>query len=151
MRAFAAERGVIQHNTHLCMIEYPTRTWDAVRTFFRQLSESNAAFAPMHHAVEQLARSRYAGGLHPVTSMHTLRLYQHDAYSSFDEELRLDYEDGAFVVRHRTGTTPDPRFAIAPVAGVWTTRGSDPMALIDRAFHHLRWFVEYESTEHEDH
>jgi hypothetical protein len=97
----------------------------------------------MRAAVEQLATSPYAAGLYPVQSMHTVRLYQQDRVAPTDEELRLDFEDEAFVVRHRAGPTPDPRFALRPPAGVWTKRGPDAMALLERAFHHLRWFVEY--------
>jgi hypothetical protein len=97
----------------------------------------------MRDAVEQLATSPFAAGLYPVLSMHTVRLYQHDHAGPEDEEVRLDFEGGAFVVRHRTGATPDPRFTLQPTPGVWTKRGPDAIVLLERAFHHLRWFVEY--------
>ena len=125
------------------MTSYPTHTWAYVVEFFCQLAEQNTAFAPMRGAVEQLAAAPYAAGLYPVQSMHTLCLYQHDRAGPEDEQLRLDFEGGEFVVRYRAGGTPDPRFRLRPTAGVWTKRGSDPMALLDRALDHLRWFVEY--------
>jgi hypothetical protein len=99
------------------MREYPTHTWEDALTAFRARAESNPAFAPMRDAVERLAASPYAAGLHPVLSMHTLRLYQHEHAGSEDEEVRLDYEDGAFVVRHRAGTTSDPRSALSRYLG----------------------------------
>ena len=125
------------------MLEYPTHTWESVVDFFRQLADANPAFAPMGAAVEQLATSPYAAGLYPVQSMHTLRLYQQERAGPTDEELRLDFEDGAFVVCHRAGETPDPRFTLRAPPGVWTKRGPDAIVLLERAFHHLRWFVEY--------
>jgi hypothetical protein len=101
---------------------------------------------PMGDAVARIAESRYAAGLYPVQSMHTLLLYQHDYAGPEDEQLRLDCEDGELVVRYRAGTTPDPRFALRPPPGIWEKRGTDVIALLERAFHHLRWFVEYKSA-----
>jgi len=127
------------------MIEYRTHTWPQVVAAFERLASMNDQFAPMADAVARIASSPYATGLYPVQSMHTLRLYQHERYAQTDEELRLDLEDGSFAVRHRAGTTPDPRFTLSEPVGVWEKRGPDAMALLERAFHHLRWFVEYDA------
>jgi hypothetical protein len=129
------------------MTSYPTHTWAYVVEFFRQLAEQNTAFAPMRGDVEQLAVSPFAAALYPVQSMHTLCLYQHDRAGPEDEQLRFEFEGGEFMVRYRAGSTPDPRFRLRPTAGVWTKRGSDPMALLDRACHHPRWFVEDRAPE----
>ena len=125
------------------MIEYLTQAWPDVVSFYDRLVDEASDFAPMAEFVRQLAASPYAAGLHPVTSMRTLRLFQHDHVAGTDEEVRVDFEDGVFVVRHRAGATPDPHFALRPPPGVWTKRGADGFALLERAFHHLRWFVEY--------
>ena len=128
------------------MKEYPTHSWEYVVRSMREYAAANSYFAPMRDAVTQLAASPYASGLHPVLSMHTVRLYQHERASAADEEVRLDFEDGEFVVRHLPGGTPDPRFTINQPAGIWTRRGSNAMALLERALHQLRWFNEYRSV-----
>jgi hypothetical protein len=125
------------------MISYPSQAWPDVISFYDHLARDTPALAPMAAFVHHLAASPYSAGLHPVTSMQTLRLFQHDHVEGTDEEVRVDFEDGAFVVRYRAGATPDPRFALRPPPGVWTKRGPDGIALLERAFHHLRWLVEY--------
>ena len=125
------------------MLEHRTHTWEYVLGSLRKLAAANAYFEPMRDAMAQLAASPYAAGLYPVLSMHTVRLYQNEHYSAFDEELRLDFEDAEFVLRHRSGSTPVPQFAKSKVAGVWVKRGPQAMPLLERAFHHLRWFNEY--------
>src|SRR6266516_4985174 len=92
------------------MKEYPTHSWEYVVAAFDETAAANNYFAPMLAAVEQLAASPYADGLYPILSMHTVRLYQNERVTEIDEELRLDFEDGQFVVRHRSGFTGDPRF-----------------------------------------
>lgn len=127
------------------MIEYPTHTWPQVVAEFISLAEAEPSFLPLSHAVEQLASSAYASGLCPVKAMHTLQLYQLDRFQLGDERLLLSYENGAFVVRHLARGTPDPLLSLQPVGG-WTKRGPDALSLLARAFHHLRWFVEYDGT-----
>jgi hypothetical protein len=120
------------------MSRYPTHSWHDVVDQFRKYSP-----APLADAVAQIAASRYAG-LHPVASMHTLLLYQHDpAGHPEDERLVLDYESGEFVLRYQPGRVPDHAAALRVEQPTWTKRGKDSMALLDRAIHHLRWFVEY--------
>jgi len=76
--------------------------------------------------------------------MHTLLLYQHDlAGHPEDERLVLDYESGEFVLRYQPGRAPDHPAALPAVPATWTKRGNDALALLDRAVHHLRWFLEY--------
>lgn len=128
------------------MTRYPTHSWDYVVPMFHQFAAEVPALALLGPAVARVAASRYAAGLYPVQSMHTLLLYQHDRAGNEDEQLRLDCEDGELVVRYRCGATPDPRFALVPPAGVWTKRGDDVIALLERAFHHLGWLVEYRTA-----
>jgi hypothetical protein len=89
---------------------YRTHSWEYVVAALRERANGAPYFAPMRDAVAQLAGSPYACGLHPILSMHTLRLFQHERVDVTAEEVRLDFEDGEIVVRHRSGSTPDPRF-----------------------------------------
>ncbi|HEX8454053.1 MAG TPA: hypothetical protein VF647_18345 [Longimicrobium sp.] len=96
--------------------------------------------------VERLAGSRYAAGLFPVKSMHTVRLYQQQRYSTWDDEIRVDYDSGEFVVRYLSGGVwrhLEPRAA----PGVWLKRSPDGFEALERCFHHLRWFVEYHGVD----
>ena len=125
------------------MTRYATHSWPYVVSFFENFGRTYPEFAPLGPAVAQVAASRYAAGLYPVQSHHTLLLYQHDHAGPEDEQVRLDWEDGEFVVRYLNGRVRDPRIAIVPPKGIWTKRGPEAMPLLERAFHHLGWFVEY--------
>jgi hypothetical protein len=109
---------------------------------FRDLADV-PALAALAGAVPQIAASRYAAGLHPVKSMHTLLLYQHDRAGPEDERLVLECQGGELVLRHEPGRLPDRTAALRVPPTPWTKRGPDALALLERAFHHLRWFVEY--------
>lgn len=124
-------------------VEYRTHTWEAVARSFARLGREVPRFAPLGAAVAEVATSRYAAGLFPVQSMHTLLLYQHDRAGPGDDQLRLDWDGEQFVVQYLAGAKRDPRFALQPQARVWTKRGPAALPLLERAFHHLRWFVEY--------
>ena len=128
------------------MTRYRTHQWSNVVEQFRALAVGNSRFVPLADAVARLAESRYAAGLYPVKSMQTLILYQHERSGTADEQLHLDGVDGELVVRYMPGSTPDPRLALTPVHGTWTKRGTDGMGMLERAFHHLRWFVEYRAV-----
>ncbi|MFL5563201.1 MAG: hypothetical protein ACJ79K_17175 [Gemmatimonadaceae bacterium] len=115
------------------MTDYPAQSWSSVKQGFRELASPDIDFAPMRDFVEQLAGSRYAGGLYPQKSMHTLRLRQVPQISDDRERLSVDWEENAFVVRYRGDRT----------APVWTKRHTDGMIALERLFEHLRWFSEY--------
>jgi len=132
------------------MDSYRTHSWPYVVDAFGELSAAVPSFAPLSDAVAHVAASPYAPGLFPLKSMNTLRLYQQDHYATGEEHLRLDYEDGELVLRYHSALAQDRRFALRVEPGVWTKRGPDVIALLDRAFHHLRWFVEYRTTTVED-
>jgi hypothetical protein len=88
----------------------------------------------MRAFVEAVAGSRYAPGLFPVQSMHTLRLFQQDHFSFDDDQIKVNLEDGEFVVRYSSGGASAP---------AWTKRAEDGFAALERCLEHLRWFVEY--------
>jgi hypothetical protein len=113
---------------------YEAHSWHYVLSSFRDLAGVNPYFAPMAAFVDRLAGSAYAAGLFPVMSMHTIRLYQQQHYSMHDDEIRVDFDSGEFIVRYRSGGS-------AP--GVWTKRSADGFAALERCLHHLGWFVEY--------
>ena len=124
-------------------VSYRAHSWPLVVETFRRLSRDVPQFAPFGEAVAELAASRYAAGLFPVASMFTLLLYQHERWGPHDDHLRLEWDGQQFVVKYLSGAMPDPRFAQRLTAGVWTKRGPAALPLLERAFHHLRWFVEY--------
>lgn len=124
------------------MPRYPTHSWPDVVDGFRELADV-PALAPLAEAVAQIAGSRFAAGLYPVQSMHTLLLYQHDRAGPEDERLLLDAESGELVLRYQPGRLPDRAAAVRVTEAAWTGRGTDVLPLLERALHHLRWFVEY--------
>lgn len=127
------------------MIPHEAHSWQDVACSFRDLADENAYFAPMAAVVERLARSPYAAGLFPVKSMHTVRLYQQQRYFVWDDEIRVEYDSGEFVVRYFSGggfRHLEPRAA----PGVWMKRSPDGFAAFERCLHHVRWFVEYDGV-----
>jgi hypothetical protein len=116
--------------------------WSTVVDRFRELGVVTPRFASLADAVARVAQSRHAARLYPVKSLHTLVLYQNDHTGPRDAQLRLDADGSDFVVRYLPSAIPDPRLALTPVHGTWTTRGIDALVLLDRAFNHLRWFAE---------
>jgi hypothetical protein len=128
------------------MTRHRTLQWSNVVEHFRMLGVSKPQFAPLADAVARVARSRYAAGLYAVKSTHTLILWEHDHSAPADAHLRLDGESGELVMRYVPGTIPDPQLALTPVHGAWTQRGTDVLVLLERAFHHLHWFVDDRQT-----
>src|SRR4051812_47046407 len=89
--------GALDGTEQLDMTEYPAHSWASVVGFFGDIAEANTVFAPMRDFVERLASSRYATGLYPQQSMHTLRLSQSPTVSQEVARLSVDHEDGEFV------------------------------------------------------
>ena len=115
------------------MPEYPAQTWSSVIERYRRLAVANPYFAPMRDLVERIAASRYASGLHPLVSMQTLRLSPRERFNLQTDEVRIDCENGEFVVRYQGG----------PAAAIWTKRDPDGFAAFERFLEHIRWFVDY--------
>ena len=137
------------------MIEDGTHTWHWVVSSFRDDAADAPFLAPMAGLAERLATSPYAAGLFPVRSMHTIRLYQQERNSVFEETIQIDFDHdaGEFVVRHFSpgggryyagGLRIFNQYQPAP--GVWMRRSRDGFAALERCFHHLRWFVEYDGV-----
>ena len=112
---------------------YEHHGWPEVVEFFERLAIENRYFVPMREFVNRLAASEYASGLHPMQSMHTLILSQHEHVHAYQDRVTVSFEAGEFVVRHQGG----------PTSAEWTKRGADGMASLERFFHHMRWFTEY--------
>lgn len=124
------------------MTRYPTHSWPRVVAGFRDIASIGPGFAALADGVAELAASRYATGVYPVKSMHTLLLFQHDPAGREDEHLTLETDGTALVLQYHPGRLPD-RGTSEPV---WTKHGTDAVALLERALHHLRWFVEYRAS-----
>jgi hypothetical protein len=126
----------------------PTHEWSAVVQHFDSLADVSERWVPMRDCVRRIAAGPLASGMYPVASLHTLRLYQHQVARHDDDELRLDWESSEFVLRYLpgSGVKRDPRFALAEPPGIWKKSGDDGLALLERALHHLRWFVQYSGT-----
>jgi len=124
------------------MARHATHSWRWVVDAFAELADV-PSLAPLAAAVAQIAASPYAAGLYPVKSMHTLALYQHDRAGSEDERLVLTCDGSELVLRYRPGQWPERTAALPAPEPEWEKRGSDALDLLERAFHHLRWFVEY--------
>jgi hypothetical protein len=129
------------------MTRYPTHSWPSAVASFRDDASIGPSFAALADGVAQIAGSRYATGLYPVQSMHTLLLFQHDCANSFeDEHLALETDGTALVLQYHPGRLPDRPAALRTSEPVWTKHGTDAIALLERALHHLRWFVEYRAS-----
>ena len=123
---------------------YATHSWPWAVQFFRDRAHDNSYFVPLHQFVVRLAESRYAPGLFPVQSMHTINLYQQDRWSDADDVVRVEFENGEFQVQYFPGASR-PRGAGTPA--VWMRRGKDGFRILEDCLRHLGWFVEYRNAE----
>jgi hypothetical protein len=124
--------------------EYPTHPWSWVLQVFEDCARANPCFAPLHEFAVRLSQSRYAAGLYPVQSMHSIRLYQQDPCSDEDEMVHVVFEQGAFTVRHYPSATRPPGTG---TPAVWSRHGKDGFAILEGCLRHLGWFVEYRNAE----
>jgi hypothetical protein len=118
-----------------------TQTWQKVTKFYRDITEKNTFFRPMLELAEQIAASKYASGLYPWTSMHTLCISQTPEADSDKEVLRisLDPQDGVLVYDFQeTGST-------LPKYQHWTRRCSpdEGFSRFERFIQLKKWFVDY--------
>jgi hypothetical protein len=124
--------------------EYPTHPWPGILDFFQDCARANPYFAPLHQFVIRLSQSRYAAGLYPVQSMHSIRLYQQDPCSDMDEMVHVVFEHGGFTVRYFPSATRPPGTG---TPAEWSRHGSDGFAILEGCLRHLGWFVEYWNAE----
>jgi hypothetical protein len=122
------------------MADYQTHSWPSVVAFYQAAARDGPRFAAMADLVQQIARSPYAAGLHPVTSHYMLRLFAHERFDPSDDQIQIEHDGEAFEVRYaaamgRSSTT-------APITSDWHRRSSDGFAGLARCLHHLRWFIE---------
>ena len=111
--------------------------------FFRSCEEANPYFSPLHQFAVRLAESRYAPGVFPVQSMHSVRLYQQERSTDLDPFIHVTFEQGAFTVVYHPGASC-PRLLGTPAE--WSRRGEDGFGILEGCFRHLGWFVEYGSA-----
>ena len=115
------------------MAGYPHHTWPQTVRLFDEIAAEQPRLALMRAFVGQVAASKYAAGLNPLTSHATLLLSPNDTLLTGYDEVKIDLEDGEFVVRYHG----------SPTSATWTTRDTNGMAALERFLQHIRWFVEY--------
>ena len=120
-----------------------TQSWQKVTKFYRDITEENPFFRPMAELAEQIAASKYASGLYPWTSMHTLCISQTPEADSDKEVLRisLDPRGGVLVYDFQeTGST-------LPKYEHWIRRCSpdEGFSRFERFIRLKKWFVDYRS------
>jgi hypothetical protein len=118
-----------------------TQSWQKVTKFYRDITEENAFFRPIMELAEQIAASKYASGLYPWTSMHTLCISQTPEADSDKEVLRisLDPRDGVFVYDFQETTSTLPKYEH------WIRRCSpeEGFSRFERFVQLKKWFVDY--------
>jgi hypothetical protein len=120
---------------------FQTQSWQKVTKFYRDIAEKNSFFRPMTELAEQIAASKYASGLYPWTSMHTLCICQTPEADLNKEVLgiSLDPRDGALVFDFQgTGST-------LPKYQHWIRRCSadEGFSRFERFVGLKKWFVDY--------
>jgi hypothetical protein len=118
-----------------------TQSWQKVTEFYRDITEKNSFFRPMMELADQIAASKYASGLYPWTSMHTLCLSQTPEADTDKEVLRisLDPRDRVLVYDFQeTGST-------LPKYQHWMRRCStdEGFSRFERFVQLKKWFVDY--------
>lgn len=118
-----------------------TESWESVTRRFRGVAESNASFRPMLELVEKIGASKYASGLYPWTSMHTLCISQTQEADSDKEVLRIsrDPHTGNLIFDFQeTGST-------LPKYQHWIRRcpPEEGFSRFERFVKLKAWFVDY--------
>jgi hypothetical protein len=118
-----------------------TQSWPKVTKSYRDITEKNSFFRPMMELAEQISASKYASGLYPWTSVHTLCISQTPEADSDKEVLRisLDPRDGVLVYDFQeTGST-------LPKYQHWIRRCSpdEGFSRFERFVQLKKWFVDY--------
>jgi hypothetical protein len=124
--------------------EWRTHSWERILEFFRGCARANPYFVPLGQFATRLAASRYAQGLFPVQSMHSVRLYQNDRVTNDDPMVHVVFDHGEFVVTYWPGALRPSR---AGTPAVWERRGPDGFGILEGCLRHLGWFVEYRLAE----
>lgn len=116
-----------------------TQSWQEVTKFYRDITEKHSVFRPMMELAEQIAASKYAGGLYPWTSMHTLCISQTPQADTDKEVLRISVDrDGVLVYDFQeTGST-------LPKYQHWVRRCSpdEGFSRFERFVQLKKWFVD---------
>ena len=123
------------------MADYTTHTWGSVISFYRASAATEPQAASMARLAEQLAASRFASALHPVTSHFMLRLFAHETFDFADDQIQVEHDGDEYVVNYVASGRVHSN-AQAPVRSSWSKHGPDGFRAIERCLDYLRWFVE---------
>jgi hypothetical protein len=123
------------------MADYTTHTWESVIAFYRAYAGTDPVAAGMAHITEQLAASRFASGLHPVTSHFLLRLFAHETFDFADDQIQVAHDGDEYVVNYVASGRVHPT-AQAAARSSWSKRSPDGFRAVERCLDYLQWFVE---------
>ena len=112
------------------------RPWPEILDNFEQIGTD--WIRPMCELVRQIQDSRYAPGLHAVTSMHTLVISNTDPFHWGFENLRIDWDP--FTGQFCFALVEEPF-----VRTHWHKKvpRDEAFAALERFVRRKRWFVEY--------
>ena len=122
--------------TSIWLTPVTARPWGEILRRYERIEGDS--FDPMCELVERIRRSRYAAGLHAITSMHTLVLSNTPGFDLNWEVLRIDWDPAidSFLFE----------FVEQPlVATRWRKRvpRAEGYAALGRLVRRKGWFVEY--------
>lgn len=123
------------------MADYTTHSWGSVIAFYRASAATEPQADSMARIVEQLAASRFASALHPVTSHFLLRLFAHEPFDFADDQIQVEREGDEYLVSYVASGRVHPN-AEAPARSSWSKRSPDGFRAIERCVDYLMWFVE---------
>jgi hypothetical protein len=123
------------------MTEYQTHSWPSVVSFYRDGAREHPRLIPMAALVARIAESRYASGLHPVTSHYFLRLFARERFDFSDDQIGIDHDGDAFEVRYTSSPRVRPH-SLEPITSDWSKRSLDGFDALERCLYHLKWFTE---------
>lgn len=127
------------------MSEYQTHSWPSVVSFYQDGARGHSRLIPMAALVEQIAASRYASGLHPVTSHYHLHLFARERFDFSDDQIHIDHDGELFEVRYTSSPRVRPH-SLTPITSDWSKRSRDGFDALERCLHHLRWFTEAQQS-----
>jgi hypothetical protein len=113
--------------------------WDEVIKYYKELNKSPKwDIQPMVDFVEQIAESKYAQGLYPITSMYSLIIGQTPEIDPCRSVLKVEFFDGRFYFV----------YVDSGIESHCWKRDCEPdeaFSLLDEFVHQLDWFIEYRS------
>ncbi len=121
-----------------------SKTWEEVIEYFTELNKSPKwDIQPMVDFVEQIAESKYAQGLYPITSMYTLIIGQTQEIDPGRGVLKVEFFDGRFYFVYVDTAVENH---------LWKRdcEAEEAFSLLDDFIHQLDWFIEYRGSAAEE-